>query len=71
MGGGLFIGVEDDGTVTGLMHKQEDIDMMLNSVKTHILDSSDLPLQFSQVITIDGKKVLFFCVTKRYFRLIS
>lgn len=63
-GGELFIGVEDDGTITGLMHKQEDIDLMLNSVKTHILDSSALPLQFSQVITIDGKQILFFCVTK-------
>lgn len=63
-GGELFIGVEDDGTVTGLQHSQTDIQAMLNAINTHILDSQDLPLQISTKLTIDGKEILFFSVTK-------
>lgn len=63
-GGELFIGVEDDGTITGLQHNQEDIETMLNAVHTHILDSECLPLQICTSITISDKQILFFSVTK-------
>lgn len=35
-GGAILIGVEDDGTITGIPHSEEDIQIMLNSVHTHI-----------------------------------
>lgn len=54
-GGELFIGVEDDGKITGLQHNQDEIQVMLNAVNTHILDSQDLPLQLSSRISINGK----------------
>ena len=63
-GGELFIGVEDDGKITGLQHNQDEIQVMLNAVNTHILDSQDLPLQLSSRISINGKDILFFSVTK-------
>lgn len=63
-GGELFIGVEDDGTITGLDHDSNDIETMLNAVNTHILDAKDLPLQISNCLTIEDKKILFFSVTK-------
>lgn len=63
-GGELFIGVEDDGSITGLQHTEAEIQTMLNATNTHILDSHGLPLQINTCISIDGKKVLFFSVTK-------
>lgn len=63
-GGELFVGVEDDGTITGLNHSESDICAMLNAVNTHILDSNNFPLQIHTLLKIEGKKVLFFSVTK-------
>lgn len=63
-GGELFIGVEDDGTITGLNHSEDDITLMLNAVKTHVLDSKNFPLQINTRLKINGKDVLFFSVTK-------
>ena len=63
-GGELFIGVEDDGTITGLQHSENDIAVMKNAVNTHILDPQDFPLQIGEKIEIEGKIILFFCVTK-------
>lgn len=63
-GGELFIGVEDDGTITGLQHSETDIQTMLNAINTHILDYHELPLQINTALTIDGQEILFFSVTK-------
>lgn len=63
-GGELFIGVEDDGTITGLQHSKDDIQVMLNAVHTHIMNATGFPLQINCCLTIDGKEILFFSVTK-------
>lgn len=63
-GGELYIGVEDDGTITGLQHSPEEIETMKNAVKTHVLDSEGMPIQYNCIIDIEGKQVLFFSVTK-------
>lgn len=63
-GGELFIGVEDDGTITGLSHDKTEIADMLNAPTTHILNAADLPLQYSGCLNIEGKEILFFCVLK-------
>lgn len=63
-GGDLFIGVEDDGSITGLAHSELEIGSMINAVKTHILEPEELPLLRSEIVNIDGKKVLMFSVNK-------
>lgn len=63
-GGELFIGVEDDGTITGLQHSEQDIVEMQNAINTHILDPRGFPLQISQKVVLEGKDVLFFSVAK-------
>lgn len=63
-GGELFIGVEDDGDITGLNHSLEDIETMKNAITTHILDSTGLLIQHNNKVTIDGKEILFFSVAK-------
>lgn len=63
-GGDIIIGVEDDGTITGLAHTSQEIEVMLNAIHTHILDSKNLPIQHSLAINIDDKIILFFSVLK-------
>jgi ATP-dependent DNA helicase RecG len=63
-GGEVMVGVEDDGTISGITHSEEDIDAMLNAHRTHVLDGQKLPVLFSLKIEVDGKDILFFQVDK-------
>ncbi|MBF0555324.1 MAG: putative DNA binding domain-containing protein [Nitrospirae bacterium] len=63
-GGDLLIGVEDDGTITGIPHNENDINTMINAVNTHLLNGSRLPLGRSTKISIDDRVLLFFSVNK-------
>ncbi|MDR2968905.1 MAG: putative DNA binding domain-containing protein [Tannerellaceae bacterium] len=69
-GGELLIGVEDDGSITGIPHSEDDIAAMLAATKTHIYHDPEQPLQDKlplSVVTklnIDGKTVLYFAVNK-------
>ncbi len=63
-GGELLVGVEDDISVTGLPHSEEDINLMLNSTKSHILEGQELPLVYALKIKIEDKTILFFQVEK-------
>ena len=35
-GGAILIGVEDDGTITGIPHSDNDIQTILNATETHV-----------------------------------
>lgn len=63
-GGEIIIGVEDDTTITGVPHSDEEIEMMLNSPKTHVYEGQELPLDYKLKTVIDGKVILFFQVAK-------
>ncbi|MCL4253558.1 MAG: putative DNA binding domain-containing protein [Anaerolineae bacterium] len=63
-GGELLIGVEDDGTITGIPHDEADIQVMLNATETHILKGQKLPIIFGTKITINNQEILFFQVQK-------
>lgn len=45
-GGELIIGVEDDTTITGVPHTDEEIEQILNAVRTHVLDQQPLPIVY-------------------------
>jgi ATP-dependent DNA helicase RecG len=63
-GGEVLIGVEDDGTVTGIPHSEEDIKQMLHAVKTHVYSGQELPITTSTKLFINDLPVLFFAVNK-------
>jgi ATP-dependent DNA helicase RecG len=63
-GGELVIGVEDDGTITGLPHGESEITFMLNAVTTHVHPDTHLPMINATKLQIDGYMVLFFNVAK-------
>jgi ATP-dependent DNA helicase RecG len=63
-GGEILIGVEDDGTVTGIPHSEEDIKSMLDATKTHVYQGQELPLTTSTKLKIGSLTVLYFSVNK-------
>lgn len=63
-GGELLVGVEDDGVVSGLPYNADQIDILKNAYKTNVHADTPLPTPMVGTIDIDGKKVLYFNITK-------
>ena len=63
-GGELIIGVEDDATITGVSHSEQDIATMLNAPDTHVYDDHKLPMVYKHKLVLDEKIILFFQVEK-------
>jgi len=63
-GGAILIGVEDDGTITGISHSEDDIQAMLNAIHTHIYKDQQLPLNNANKIVLEDKTILYFSVNK-------
>lgn len=63
-GGELFVGIEDNHTVTGVPHKQERVNEILNSPKDCVLKETPLYLKQASIINYEGKTVLYFAVSK-------
>ncbi len=63
-GGELLIGVEDDGTITGVDHSDTEIENMLSAPVSHVHSGNTLPLVYAIKIMIEDKRVLFFSVNK-------
>jgi ATP-dependent DNA helicase RecG len=63
-GGELLIGVEDDGSVTGMAHDERAITEMLAAPRTHVHSETQLPLLFAQGVQLGQHRVLFFSVAK-------
>jgi ATP-dependent DNA helicase RecG len=63
-GGDLIVGVEDDGTATGVPHEEQAIETMLAAVKTHVYAGQVLPMTMASRVSVDGLSLLFFAVGK-------
>lgn len=63
-GGALIIGVEDDGTISGIPHSDDDVQMMLNAVKNNVYQNQQLPVTHTSKLEIQDKIVLYFAVNK-------
>jgi ATP-dependent DNA helicase RecG len=63
-GGAVLVGVEDDGTITGIPHSEEDIQTMLQAVTTHVYHGQQLPLTNANKLILENKTVLYFSVNK-------
>lgn len=63
-GGELFIGVEDNHSITGIPHNQDRINGILNSPKDCILKDTPVPIKQSSIIEYKGEKVVYFSVSK-------
>jgi ATP-dependent DNA helicase RecG len=63
-GGELFIGVEDDGSITGVPHPEADVAMMLGAVRTHVHAQSQIPIVHNLKMNVENQTILFFQVNK-------
>ncbi|GHT14062.1 ArsR family transcriptional regulator [Bacteroidia bacterium] len=63
-GGEILIGVEDDGTITGISHNEKEINTMLAAAKTHVYHGQILPLTASTKLVINNLTILYFAVNK-------
>lgn len=63
-GGELFVGIEDDGTITGLQYDEDLIATLLAAPKTYVLKDTPLPTTKATIIKCDDKKVIYFSVPK-------
>ena len=63
-GGELILGVEDDGTVTGMPWSSEVIAEILQAPQTHVHNDTPLPALRKRVVTVNGHQVMYFNVSK-------
>ena len=72
-GGELFVGIEDDNTVTGLEYKEEITTAILKAPEIYILKETPVPLKRATIIDYNGLKVAYFSVEKgsKYVHLTS
>jgi ATP-dependent DNA helicase RecG len=70
-GGEILIGVEDDGTVTGVPHTNESLANIIEAPRSHVLASTPLPTPRVVKAIIEGKLVLIFAVEKTLGRVVQ
>ncbi len=72
-GGELFIGIEDDNTVSGLPFSDEKNKALLKAPEFYVHQDTPLPLKRATIIEYNGKKVAYFSVEKgaKYVHLTS
>jgi ATP-dependent DNA helicase RecG len=61
-GGDLLIGVEDDGTISGIPFQEDDLKTLNDAPKTYVFQDTPLPLSHIRKITHDNKTILFFSI---------
>jgi ATP-dependent DNA helicase RecG len=63
-GGELFVGVEDDGSVSGVPHKEDLVRAILAAPKSHVHPQTPLPGPTVSRFDYDGKSVIYFQTAK-------
>ncbi len=63
-GGELFVGVEDDGQVTGLAHDAIELESLKLAYRTHVHADTPLPLPSISLVQVNDKQVLYFSIGK-------
>lgn len=65
-GGELFIGVEDDGEITGIPHKDSDVEAMKESYISYVHNDTPLPRPVVGKTKINDKTILYFSISKSF-----
>jgi ATP-dependent DNA helicase RecG len=63
-GGELLIGVEDDGTITGVPHQAPDIEVILGAATANVHSDTPLPVPLVARVELEGKTVLYLATAK-------
>ncbi len=63
-GGELFVGIEDNNTVTGLPFNEEKTKLILKAPESYVNKDAPLPIRKAMLIDYNGLKVAYFSVSK-------
>jgi ATP-dependent DNA helicase RecG len=63
-GGELFVGIEDDGQITGLPHNDEELERLKAAYRTHVHADTPLPKPVISLIELNGFRVLYYSIAK-------
>jgi ATP-dependent DNA helicase RecG len=63
-GGELFVGIEDNSTVSGIAHSEEKINDILSASERYVMETTPLSVKRKSIIEYSGKKVVYFSVDK-------
>ncbi|WP_413173555.1 ATP-binding protein [Anabaena azotica] len=63
-GGELFVGIEDNNTVTGLPFTEEKINTIFNAPENYVLRDTPLSIKRKNLIDYEGKKIAYFSIDK-------
>lgn len=63
-GGELFVGIEDDNSITGLPFTEDRISVILKSPINNVLKDTPLPIKRASLISFNEKKIAYFSVEK-------
>ena len=63
-GGELFVGIEDDGSITGLEHDSAELDQLRSAYLSHVHADTPLPKPQVSVVSVTEKTVLYFSIAK-------
>ena len=63
-GGELFIGIEDNGEVTGIPYSEDKLNQILEASSNYILRKTPLPIKRKNIINYKEKRIIHFSVDK-------
>ena len=63
-GGELFIGIEDNGEVTGIPYSDDKLNQILEVSSNYVLEDTPLPIKRRNIIDYKGKRIVYFSVDK-------
>lgn len=63
-GGELFVGIEDNNSVTGLQFNEEKTKLILKAPETYVNRDAPLPIRKALLVDYNGLKVAYFSVSK-------
>jgi len=62
-GGALFVGVEDDGTISGILHNPSQIEAMKDAYINYVHPDTPLPTPVIRAIQIEEKDLLYYRIS--------
>jgi len=63
-GGELFVGIEDNNSITGIPYSDDKISAILKAPENYVMKETPLPLKRASLIDYNGKKIAYFSVSK-------
>ena len=61
-GGELFVGIEDDGTITGVPHGADELKQLKTAYLSHVHTDTPLPKPQISIVQLAESRILYFSI---------